>query len=187
MIKRLHSAAITGIDGYEVQVEVDARPVEDVGRITVVGLPDAAVRESVQRVTSALTNSSFFRPGDMAVTVNLAPADTRKQGPGYDLPIALALEMAIQENYRDVPEPFKRRVPTGLDAWCCVGELALDGVVRGVRGVLPLAVAARDAGRKYMMVSPGKCSRGCCGGGAGGVCGGELAGGLGCAAESDPF
>ena len=93
---------------------------------------DAAVRESVQRVTSALTNSSFFRPGDMAVTVNLAPADVRKQGPGFDLPIALALEMAIQENYRDVPEAFKRRVPVGLDAWCFVGELALDGVVRGV-------------------------------------------------------
>lgn len=153
MITRLHSAAVEGINGYEVQVEVDARPVEDMGRITVVGLPDAAVRESVQRVTSALSNSSFFRPGDMAVTVNLAPADTRKQGPGYDLPIALALEIAIQENYRDVPEPFKRRVPTGLDAWCFVGELALDGVVRGVRGLLPLAVAARDAGRKYMMVS----------------------------------
>lgn len=153
MITRLHSAAVEGINGYEVQVEVDARPVEDMGRITVVGLPDAAVRESVQRVTSALSNSSFFRPGDMAVTVNLAPADTRKQGPGYDLPIALALEIAIQENYRDVPEPFKRRVPSGLDSWCFVGELALDGVVRGVRGLLPLAVAARDAGRRYMMVS----------------------------------
>ena len=153
MIKRLHSAAVEGIKGYEVQVEVDARPVEDTGRITVVGLPDAAVRESVQRVTSALTNSSFFRPGDMAVTVNLAPADTRKQGPGFDLPIALALEMAIQENYRDVPEVFKRRVPTGLDAWCFVGELALDGEVRGVRGVLPLAVAARDSGRQFMMVA----------------------------------
>ena len=153
MITRLHSAAVEGINGYEVQVEVDARPVEDMGRITVVGLPDAAVRESVQRVTSALSNSSFFRPGDMAVTVNLAPADTRKQGPGYDLPIALALEIAIQENYRDVPESFRRRVPSGLDSWCFVGELALDGVVRGVRGLLPLAVAARDAGRKYMMVS----------------------------------
>ena len=154
MIKRLFSAAVEGIRGYEVQVEVDARPVEDTGRITVVGLPDAAVRESVQRVTSALTNSSFFRPGDMAVTVNLAPADVRKQGPGFDLPIALALEMAIQENYRDVPEAFKRRVPVGLDAWCFVGELALDGVVRGVRGVLPLAVAAREAGRQFIMVSP---------------------------------
>ena len=154
MIKRLHSAAVEGIRGYEVQVEVDARPVEDIGRMAVVGLPDAAVRESVQRVTSALTNSSFFRPGDMQVTVNLAPADVRKQGPGFDLPIALALEMAIQENYRDVPEAFKRRVPTGLEAWCLVGELALDGMVRGVRGVLPLAVAARDAGRSFMMVAP---------------------------------
>ena len=153
MITRLHSAAVEGINGYEVQVEVDARPVEDLGRISVVGLPDAAVRESVQRVTSALTNSSFFRPGDLAVTVNLAPADTRKQGPGFDLPIALALEMAIQTNYRDVPEAFKRRVPSGLDSWCFVGELALDGVVRGVRGVLPLAVAARDAGRTCMMVA----------------------------------
>ena len=133
---------------------MDVRPVEDAGRVTVVGLPDAAVRESVQRVTSALTNSSFFRPGDVMVTVNLAPADTRKQGPGFDLPIALALEMAIQTNYRDVPEAFKRRIPTGLDSWCFVGELALDGVVRGVRGVLPLAVAARDAGRSCMMVSP---------------------------------
>lgn len=154
MITRLHSAAVEGIRGYEVQVEVDARPVEDIGRMAVVGLPDAAVRESVQRVTSALTNSSFFRPGDMQVTVNLAPADVRKQGPGFDLPIALALEMAIQENYRDVPEAFKRRVPTGLESWCLVGELALDGMVRGVRGVLPLAVAARDAGREFMMVAP---------------------------------
>ncbi|MBR5889056.1 MAG: YifB family Mg chelatase-like AAA ATPase [Akkermansia sp.] len=154
MITRLHSAAVEGIRGYEVQVEVDARPVEDIGRMAVVGLPDAAVRESVQRVTSALTNSSFFRPGDMQVTVNLAPADVRKQGPGFDLPIALALEMAIQENYRDVPEAFKRRVPTGLESWCLVGELALDGMVRGVRGVLPLAVAARDAGRTFMMVAP---------------------------------
>ena len=154
MITRLHSAAVEGIRGYEVQVEVDARPVEDIGRMAVVGLPDAAVRESVQRVTSALTNSSFFRPGDMQVTVNLAPADVRKQGPGFDLPIALALEMTIQENYRDVPEAFKRRVPTGLESWCLVGELALDGMVRGVRGVLPLAVAARDAGRSFMMVAP---------------------------------
>ena len=153
MITRLHSAAVEGINGYEVEVEVDVRPVEDIGRISVVGLPDAAVRESVQRVTSALSNSSFFSPGDVMVTVNLAPADTRKQGPGFDLPIALALEMAIQTNYRDVPEAFKRRIPAGLDDWCFVGELALDGVVRGVRGVLPLAVSARDAGRSCIMVS----------------------------------
>lgn len=154
MITRLHSASVLGIEGYEVEVEVDAVEVSDLGRITVVGLPDAAVRESVQRVTAALSNSDFYRPAQMMVTVNLAPADVRKQGPGFDLPIALGLEMAIQNNCKDVPEVYRRRVPMGLDDWCLVGELALDGMVRGVRGVLSLAVAARDAGRKYLMVSP---------------------------------
>ena len=95
MITRLYSAAVEGINGYEVEVEVDVRPVEDTGRISVVGLPDAAVRESVQRVTSALSNSSFFSPGDVMVTVNLAPADTRKQGPGFDLPIAVAILLRL--------------------------------------------------------------------------------------------
>lgn len=154
MIARLHSAAVNGIDGYEVLVEVDMHQVKDVGRMSIVGLPDAAVRESVQRVTSALKNSSFFCPGEMIVTVNLAPADMKKQGAGFDLPIALGLEMTIQRNYDEVPEPWKRRVPLHTDEWCMIGELALDGMVRGVRGVLPQAVAARDAGRKYLMVAP---------------------------------
>lgn len=154
MISRLFSASVTGIQGYEVQVEVDARPVDDVGRMTIVGLPDAAVRESIQRVTSALSNSNFFHPGQLLVTVNLAPADVRKQGPGFDLPIALGLEMVIQQNTDSVPELYRRRIPIGLEDWCIVGELALDGQVRGIRGVLPLAVAARNAGRKYLMLSP---------------------------------
>lgn len=153
MISRLYSASVTGILGYEVQVEVDARSVDDVGRMTIVGLPDAAVRESIQRVTAALTNSNFFQPGQMLVTVNLAPADVRKQGPGFDLPIALGLEMVIQRNCENMPELYRRRVPVGLEDWCIVGELALDGKVRGIRGVLPLAMAARRAGRKYLMVS----------------------------------
>ncbi len=154
MISRLYSASVTGIQGYEVQVEVDARPVDDIGRMTIVGLPDAAVRESIQRVTSALSNSNFFHPGQLLVTVNLAPADVRKQGPGFDLPIALGLEMVIQQNSDSVPELYRRRVPIGLEDWCIVGELALDGQMRGIRGVLPLAVAARNAGRKYLMLSP---------------------------------
>ncbi len=153
MISRLYSASVFGIDGFEVSVEIDARQVKDTGRISVVGLPDAAVKESIQRVTSALSNSNFFRPGEMIVTVNLAPADVRKQGPGFDLPIALGLEVAIQQNHEDIPKPHKRRVPLGVDDWCIIGELALDGQVRGVRGILPQAVAARDAGRKYLMVS----------------------------------
>ncbi len=153
MIARLYSASIYGIDGFEVSVEVDVRPVKDTGRITVVGLPDTAVKESIQRVTSALSNSYFYKPGEMLVTVNLAPADVRKQGPGFDLPIALGLEIAIQQNCEDIPQPYRRRIPTGIEDWCLVGELALDGRVRGVRGILPQAVAARDAGRKYLMVS----------------------------------
>lgn len=154
MIVRLYSASVTGISGFEVCVEVDARPVEDTGRISVVGLPDAAVRESIDRVSSALTNSHFFHPGELMVTVNLSPADVRKQGTCFDLPIALGLEMAIQQNFPDMPEVFRRRVPLGLEDWSLIGELALDGGVRGVRGVLPLAVAARAAGRKYLMVAP---------------------------------
>lgn len=153
MIARLHSAAVNGIDGYEVMVEVDMQPVKDVGRILIVGLPDTAVRESVQRVTSALKNSHFFCPGELIVTVNLAPADMKKQGPGFDLPIALGLEMTIQRHYDNIPAADKRRVPLHTDDWCIIGELALDGMVRGVRGVLPQAVAARDAGRKYLMVA----------------------------------
>ncbi len=154
MIARLHSAAVFGIDGYEVLVEVDTRQVIDTGRISIVGLPDTAVRESIQRVTAALSNSQIFCPGDMIVTVNLAPADVRKQGPGFDLPIALGLGMAIQQNYHEVPEPWRRSIPSGLEEWCIVGELSLDGDVRGVRGILSQAVAARDAGRRYLMVSP---------------------------------
>ena len=153
MISRLHSAAVNGIEGYEVQVEVDVQKVEETGRFSVVGLPDTAVRESVQRVTSALQNSHFFCPGQILVTVNLAPADVRKQGPGFDLPIALGLEIAIQNNYSGLPEAYRRRVPASVDDWCIVGELALDGAVRGVRGILPQAVAAREAGRKYLMVA----------------------------------
>lgn len=153
MITRLHSAAVNGIDGYGVEVEVDVVPVKDVGRYIIVGLPDAAVRESVQRVTSALKNSHFFCPGELQVTVNLAPADVKKQGPGFDLPIAVGLEINIQQTCPDLPLPERRRTPIHLEDWCLVGELALDGVVRGVRGILPQAVAARDSGRKYLMVS----------------------------------
>lgn len=152
MVTSLRSAAVRGIDGYEVLVEVDARQVKEAGHISIVGLPDAAVKESVQRVLSALSNSRFFWPGEMIVTVNLAPADVKKQGPSFDLPIALGLAITVQRNYKEVPEAFKRSIPEGLEEWCIVGELSLDGAVRGVRGILSQAVAARDAGCKYLMV-----------------------------------
>ncbi len=153
MITRLYSAAVSGIEGFEVQVEVDLQPVEDLGRMAIVGLPDTAVRESVQRVTSALSNSHFYRPGNLLVTVNLAPADVRKSGPGFDLPIAIGLGMAVQLAVENVPDVFRRRLPLHLEEWCLIGELALDGMLRGVRGVLPLVVAAREAGRRRVMVA----------------------------------
>ena len=153
MIAKLFSASLSGIEGFEVCVEVSAQGVADTGRISVVGLPDTAVRESVQRVTAALENSHFYRPGELIVTVNLSPADVRKQGASFDLPIALGLEMVIQTEVKKMPDAHRRRVPVGLEDWCIIGELSLDGSVRGVRGALALAVSARAAGRTYLMVA----------------------------------
>lgn len=148
MIARLFSATALGIDGVEVEVEVDYRSSDD-PRKYIVGLPDAAVRESLQRVDSAISNSHF--PAVKGTTiVNLAPADVRKQGPGFDLPIALGCIVAA---YNESPQlkPTGARLPD-FSAWCIIGELALDGSVRGVRGILPQAVEARDRGRRYLMV-----------------------------------
>lgn len=153
MIAQLFSASLSGIEGFEVCVEVAAREVADTGRISVVGLPDTAVRESIQRVTAALDSAHFYRPGELVVTVNLSPADVRKQGASFDLPIALGLEMAIQTSLHKIPDALRRRVPAGLEDWCIIGELSLDGSVRGVRGALAVAVAARAAGHRLLMVA----------------------------------
>jgi len=152
MIARLYSTALMGINGYEVQVEADAYQVQDTGRINLVGLPDAAVKESIQRVSSAIINSQFYPPTSMVVTINLAPADLKKQGPGFDLAIALGIEIAIQQNHRGIPKPAQRKIPQQLEQWCIIGELALDGQVRAVRGILALALAAKEQGRRYLML-----------------------------------
>jgi magnesium chelatase family protein len=139
MHAKVISAGLLGIDAYKVEVEVDAgRGVQ--GLFTVVGLPDAAVKESRDRVQAALKNS------DLAVgwrkwTVNLAPADVRKEGPSFDLPIALGMLAADGQ------------LEFGRDGdYLVVGELALDGGVRPVRGALPLAVCARDLGCRGVVV-----------------------------------
>lgn len=148
MIARLFSATANGIDGVEVEVEVDARSSDD-PRKYIVGLPDAAVRESLQRVDSAIANSRF--PAVKGTTVvNLAPADVRKQGPGFDLPIALGCIVAAM-NESPGQDRQKNEV-IDFSSWCIVGELALDGSVRSVRGVLPQAAEARKRGRRYLMV-----------------------------------
>lgn len=123
MMTRLYSSTVLGVDGVEVEVEVDFRPMAE-KRTFIVGLPDAAVKESGQRVDTAIQNSGLpFQQG--IFVVNLAPADLRKQGSGFDLPIALGMVAGAAEKEMDA------------SAWCIVGELALDGTVRPVQGILP--------------------------------------------------
>ena len=135
---RLYSSTVLGVDGVEVEVEVDFRPMAE-KRTFIVGLPDAAVKESGQRVDTAIQNSGLpFQQG--VFVVNLAPADLRKQGPGFDLPIALGMVAGAAERDMDA------------SSWCIVGELALDGAVRPVQGILPQIMEARRMGRKRIML-----------------------------------
>ncbi len=132
MLARIHSAATHGLEARVLDVEVDASG--GFPRFTIVGLPDAAVREARDRVRSALKNAGFAFPAG-AVTVNLAPADFRKSGAALDLPVAVGL--AGLGGTHPPPGPARRVI---------VGELGLGGEVRPVRGALCLALAARDAG-----------------------------------------
>ena len=139
MLSKAYAAAVLGIKAAVVELEVHAVPSED-PRTRVVGLPDTAVKESTDRVRAALKNSCF-RLKPAAITINLAPADLKKEGPLYDLPIALAL-LAAGET---VPLPYLNRIPA-------VGELALSGEVRRVKGVLPIVLALRERGFKAVAV-----------------------------------
>ncbi len=138
MLFRTLSAAVYGIDADLVDIEVDLTPVrgesDNPASVTIVGLPDAAVRESRERIRAAISNCSFFFPFQK-VTINLAPADVRKEGASFDLPIALGIlgangDLAEEANLINV---------------LCVGELSLDGRVRPIKGALPIAILARDA------------------------------------------
>jgi len=142
MLAQIHSASVVGIDAHPVEVEVD---VTDFFKAewALVGLPDAAVKESKDRVQSALKNSGFRFPGGR-VTVNLAPADLRKEGPLFDLPMALGMLGASGQ---------LEKLDTGNRIF--VGELALNGRVRRVKGVLPIALRARERGVKEIFVPAG--------------------------------
>lgn len=139
MHAKVISAGLMGIDAYKVEVEVDAgRGVQ--GIFTIVGLPDAAVKESRDRVQASLKNAGFQVPFHKW-TVNLAPADTRKEGPSFDLPIAVGMLMASGQ----LP------VEAG-DGFLVAGELALDGSIRPIRGALPIAMLARELGLRAVVV-----------------------------------
>ncbi len=138
MLACVHSCAVVGLEGVVVQVEVDTR--RGLPKTTIVGLPDAAVQESRERVEAAIKNSGFEFPRQR-VTVNLAPASVRKAGPAYDLPIAMGILIATRQLPAD-----------SLENALVVGELSLDGSVRHVRGVLPMAALARAEGFKKILV-----------------------------------
>src|SRR2546425_801667 len=138
MLAKIYSAAVYGVDAYEVEIEVNASGGHPV--IVVVGLPDAAVKESRDRVTTAVSNSGYFWPRGRT-TINLAPADIKKEGPSFDLPIALGMIAVSEEIDTSTFEKFS-----------FVGELALDGAVRAVKGVLPVALEARRRGKHALFV-----------------------------------
>ncbi len=140
MLAKVRSAAVQGVEAYPIEVEVNDGWGDP--QTVIVGLPDAAVRESRDRVGTALSNSGFKFPLGRT-TINLAPADVRKEGPSFDLPIALGLVAATGQMQT---EP--------LDDYLVVGELALTGAVRPVKGVLAVALLARAEGRTGVLVPP---------------------------------
>ncbi|MFN3648217.1 MAG: YifB family Mg chelatase-like AAA ATPase [Armatimonadota bacterium] len=139
MLSTAYSSAVLGVDAYLVEVEVDVAR-GGMSKFVVVGLPDAAVKESAERVAVALRSQRYKMPGTR-VLVNLAPADIRKEGPAFDLPIAVA----ILAGSGQIPaEP--------LAEFLLTGELSLEGTLRPVAGVLPMALAARDAGKRGIIL-----------------------------------
>lgn len=139
MLAQLDAAAIVGIDALAVQVQVDVGPGET--KTLIVGLPDTAVREAGERVRAAIGNSQYRFPSNARMVVNLAPADVRKEGPGFDLPIALGILMASGQLEAGDAARFT-----------VIGELSLDGSVRAVSGVLPIALLAKETGKTAIIV-----------------------------------
>ncbi len=135
---RTRSAAVFGIEAHLIDVEVDMYSGGNARDFVTVGMPDTAVRESRERIKSALLNSGFGYP-NKSVTINLAPANVRKEGAGFDLPMALGILGAM-----GTVKPS--------DHHMLVGELSLDGTLRPVRGVLSIAVCARNQGIANLLV-----------------------------------
>jgi len=138
MLSLAFSAAMQGIEGYVVRVEADSAPGSPI--FTIIGLPDRALGEARERVRAAIFNSGFAFPAGRLL-VNLSPADVRKEGPAFDLPIALGL-LAIDEQIDRLE----------LQNYAALGELALDGTLRPVSGILPMVLGARNAGFTRLIV-----------------------------------
>lgn len=139
MLSRLYSLTLVGIDAVACEVEVDV-PSRGLAPPTVVGLPDTAVRESIDRIRAALFNCGYEFPATRTV-INLAPADLRKEGPAFDLPIALGVLLSSRQMASDLQ-----------DDYLIAGELALDGSLRPVKGAISMALLARQQKRRGIVL-----------------------------------
>ncbi|MEG2924191.1 MAG: YifB family Mg chelatase-like AAA ATPase, partial [Oscillospiraceae bacterium] len=137
MFARVCSMGVYALEGFAVNVEADISG--GLPQFAIVGLPDNAVKEATDRVRSALKNLNYTYPVSR-ITINLAPADIKKTGPVYDLPVLLAI-LAASGQIKDLP-----------DDTAFVGELSLDGSIRGVNGILPMTIAAQKCGKKAIFV-----------------------------------
>ncbi len=139
MLSKIYSSGVVGIEGFEVTVECSAW--DRIPKFDLVGLPDAAVKEAKNRVQSACENSGYTFP-PLDIMINLAPADVKKEGSAFDLAILLS----ILQGDGLIPKTYD------FSDKCYVGELSLSGEVRGINGILPMTVGARDAGRREIYV-----------------------------------
>ncbi len=145
MLAKIQSYALNGLDGYGVAVEVDIHP--GLPGFDVVGLPDTAIKESRERVRSAVKNSGYDFTA-RKITVNLAPANTKKEGPVFDLAIALGVLVSTEQAGVD----GGRKPLAALNEYVFLGELSLSGAVTRINGVMPMLIAAREKGVKKMVI-----------------------------------
>lgn len=147
MYSRVFSAAVFGINA--IIVEIETHTDNQLPAFNIVGLPDSAIKEARERVTAAIKNSNFVFPAKK-ITVNLAPADVKKEGSSFDLPIAIGLLASIGIiNYENLQDTI------------IIGELALEGILRPVHGVLPIVLEAKANGFKKNIATNEKCPRSC--------------------------
>jgi magnesium chelatase family protein len=140
MLSKIYSAALVGLETIPIEIEVEARP--GIPQHILLGLPDAAVKESKQRILSAIKNAGFNFLPDKRLTINLAPADLRKEGPVYDLPIAIAslMSLGLIESALNIEETLM------------IGELNLEGKVKAVRGIFAMMASALKLGFKNIIL-----------------------------------
>ena len=140
MLSKVISAAVKGIEAYLLEIEVDLTR-GGMPSIVIVGLPDAAVKESRDRIRTAFANTGYKFPSQHRLTINLAPADIKKEGPIYDLPIAIGI-LAANEII----------TPNNIKDYAIIGELALEGIVRPIKGALSMAMLCREKGIKGLIL-----------------------------------